>query len=59
MTIEQLKPEVLDIVVEEMSEDQLYANAGINSCASTASSVGSCIATIGTVISCADDQLIN
>ena len=57
MTIEQLKPEALDIVVEEMSEDQLYANAGINSCASSISSVGGCIATIGTVISCADQEI--
>jgi len=58
MTIEQLKAEALDIVVEEMPEEQLYANAGINSCASSVSSVGSCVATIGTVISCADQEII-
>ena len=57
MTTEQFTSETLDIVVEEMSEDQLYANAGINSCASSIGTVGSCIATIGTVISCADQEI--
>jgi hypothetical protein len=59
MTTEQFKSEALDIVVEEMSEEQLYANAGINSCASSLFSAGSCVSTVGTVISCADEQAIN
>lgn len=61
MTIEPLKAEALDIVVEEMPEDQLYAN----SCASSAMSLGTagscfgCLGTVGTAISCSDEQVIN
>ena len=65
MTSHLFAAEALEIVVEEMPEDQLYVNAGINSCASTTMSLGTaggcfgCFGTIGTAISCSDEQAIN
>ncbi len=54
MTIQQLKPQNLDIVVEELAEEQL----NVSDCASTvstASTAGSCwgsISSMSSVISC-------